>query len=91
MSPEEILKEAAGIAEGKRSTHGAENSFRLIADLWSTYLNLDPSSKLHPSDVAQMMVLLKMARSRHGSFNKDDYVDQAGYSGWAGALLSEQS
>ena len=38
MKPEEILKKASDIAQGKRSQHGAENSFAMIARLWSAYL-----------------------------------------------------
>ena len=33
------------------------------------------------SDVANLMELLKVARRKLGSFNPDDYVDGAGYSG----------
>ena len=88
MTPEEILKTASDIAEGKRDANGAENSFSLIADLWTVYLREVSSMKatLLPSDVAQMMVLLKVARSVCGSPHPDHYVDQAGYSAWAGYL-----
>ena len=88
MNPEDILKQASDIAQGKRSTHGAENSFDLIARLWSAYLQGAASlpGSLTDVDVAQMMVLLKMARGAWGGHNMDTYVDQAGYSAWAGHL-----
>ena len=88
MKPEEILKKASDIAEGKRSTHGAENSFDLIAKFWTAYLQGAASlpGSLTDVDVAQMMVLLKMARGAWGGHNMDTYVDQAGYSAWAGHL-----
>jgi hypothetical protein len=88
VTPEEILKTASDIAEGKRDANGAENSFNLIADLWTAYLReaSGMEATLLPSDVAQMMVLLKVARSVCGSPNPDHYVDQAGYSAWAGYL-----
>ena len=88
MKPEEILKKASDIAEGKRSTHGAENSFDLIAKFWTAYLQGAASlpGSLTDVDVAQLMVLLKVARSVCGGHNLDNYTDQAGYSAWAGHL-----
>jgi hypothetical protein len=32
-----------------------------------------------PHDVAIMMALLKLARTQTGTYNRDDYVDAAGY------------
>jgi hypothetical protein len=32
-----------------------------------------------PHDVAIMMALLKIARTQTGVYNRDDYVDAAGY------------
>ena len=88
MNPEDILKQASDIAQGKRSQHGAENSFAMIARLWTAYLQGAASlpGSLTDVDVAQMMVLLKMARGAWGDHNMDTYVDQAGYSAWAGHL-----
>lgn len=68
---------------------GAEDSFQMIADLWATYLNNTnhySELKITPKDVAQMMVLLKIARNVHGQLKEDDFVDQAGYTGLAAAL-----
>ena len=88
MKPEEILKKASDIADGKRSTHGAENSFDLIAKFWTAYLQeaASMSVSITEVDVAQLMVLLKVARSVCGGHNLDNYTDQAGYSAWAGHL-----
>jgi hypothetical protein len=88
MTPEEILKTASDIAEGKRDANGAENSFNLIADLWTAYLRKATGmpAKLLASDVAQMMALLKIARSVCGAPCPDHYIDQAGYAAWAGHL-----
>ena len=90
MKPEEILKKASDIADGKRSTHGAENSFDLIAKFWTAYLQeaASMSVSITEVDVAQLMVLLKVARSVCGGHNLDNYTDQAGYSAWAGHLES---
>ena len=53
-----------------------------IAKMWSAYLDRDISGR----DVALMMVLLKVARTKAGSHNTDDYVDMVGYSSIAGEL-----
>jgi hypothetical protein len=75
-----ILSEAIKLVGGDRKdTHGsmAENHEN-IARLWNGYLwNVD---ELTGADVANLMEILKVARRKLGSFNKDDYVDGAGYS-----------
>ena len=81
----EILGLAANIVDGKRGVdHGPrERSFAMIADLWSAYLGID----IEAYQVAQMMVLLKVARSQCGeSTRQDHYIDSAGYSALAGEL-----
>lgn len=90
----EILEEALGIVEGARNvTHGdKERSFVAIAKLWNAYLDMRPRrhGEILASDVGQMMVLLKMARSKHGTPHRDHFVDAAGYAALAGELaLSE--
>jgi hypothetical protein len=44
---------------------------------------------IHGTDVAQMMVLLKVARAAIGKLKDDDFVDAAGYSALA-CELSEK-
>ena len=85
----EICAQAADIISGDREeTHGAkERSFETIARFWNIYLN-GKAGPLRPSDVASMMALLKIARSLHGRYNPDDFVDLAGYAGIAGELAS---
>lgn len=46
-----------------------------IAGLWSAYL--DTSLTAH--DVAQMMVLLKVARAKIDPWHEDNYTDAHGY------------
>jgi len=53
-----------------------------IARLWSAYLDTD--IKAH--DVAIMMALLKMARTKLGAVSKDTYIDMAAYSAIAGEI-----
>lgn len=87
-----ILAVAQGIIGSQRKNqHGdAENSFRMIADLWSAYLSTAHGNEnvlVTIVDVAHMMTLLKIARSMHGDpRHTDHYVDAAGYSALAGML-----
>lgn len=80
--------EAVGTVRG--ASHGSmDENFAATAVLWSAYLrykfNID--KPLMGSDVAQLMVLLKMSRTMAGdSSYADHYIDQIGYSGIAGAL-----
>lgn len=65
-----------------------DNSFELIARLWSDYKG-DPFTA---QDVALMMALLKIARIRTGITMVDNYVDACGYLALAGELeLDEES
>lgn len=56
-----------------------EDNFDKIAELWSVYLDY-PVLK---GDVANMMMLLKIARARTGKGTDDCYVDIAGYASCA--------
>jgi hypothetical protein len=81
-----VLERAAALVSGDRAAdHGpARKTHQNIADLWNTYLGYKGTDiELRPSDVAMMMVLLKVARTMTGRFNPDDYVDMAGYAGLA--------
>tara|TARA_R100000789_G_C3000605_1_gene148697 strand:- start:803 stop:1162 length:360 start_codon:yes stop_codon:yes gene_type:complete len=53
-----------------------------IAKLWSSYL--DAEIKAH--DVAIMMVLLKIARTKVGIVSEDTYVDMSAYGAIAGEI-----
>lgn len=85
MKREEILSKAEEIVTGAReTTYGSpEDSFRTIAGLWGSYLGTDIS----PTDVAMLMVLLKVARSRGSARYADNYIDIAGYAACAGELI----
>lgn len=55
-----------------------ENNFKIIAELWNTYLGTD---QIRPHDVAIMMMLLKIGRIRTGTeIKEDNWIDIAGYS-----------
>jgi len=53
-----------------------------ISKLWSAYLDVE--IKAH--DVAIMMSLLKIARTKLGAVSKDTYIDMAAYSAIAGEI-----
>ena len=78
-----ILDEAKKTINGERqdSYGNPEDSFMLIADYWSTYLD----KELSASDVAIMMVLFKIARQQN-QHKRDNLVDAAGYLGILGDL-----
>ena len=83
----DLLRETATIVDGGRNaTHGdKERSFYVIAEFWQTYLDgRKVQSPLCARDVAQMMVLLKVARSIQGEPVKDHFLDEAGYAAIAG-------
>jgi len=57
-----------------------------IARLWSAFLNVSITGH----DVALMMTLLKMARTKAGKVTEDTYIDMAAYSAIAGELKKTQ-
>ena len=57
-----------------------------IADLWTAYLDI----KLTPHDVAIMMCLLKIARTKLGAVSEDTYVDGSAYMAIAGECKSNE-
>ena len=85
-----ILEKAMAAVTANSDRHGeTEASFSMIAELWTTYVGhvmaIRGQHKLTASDVAQMMVLLKITRSAYGH-GIDNYVDGAGYSALAGMV-----
>ncbi len=93
MKAHEICSTAADLTGGERDrTHGSKlRNFQIIADYWSTFLRCrrDRMADLRPDEAAIMMQLMKVARTQHGAFNLDDYVDGAGYSACAGEIAHE--
>lgn len=81
---EEILKKAAKAISGERDEHygSPEQNFGRIADYWSVYLD----RVITQTDVAMMMVLLKVARTMNDASHEDNYIDIAGYAACAGEI-----
>ena len=83
MKRKEILSTASRlISKDRAATYGdAKESHQRIADLWSTYLGV----KITAKDVAALMVLLKISRSK-GAKHVDNWIDVAGYAALAGEM-----
>lgn len=71
-----LASQAMSLMMGDRmATHGnPTETLTRIAVMWSGYLGTD----LTAQDVAQLMVLLKIARSRH-AYDRDHYLDAIAY------------
>lgn len=82
----EMLDKAKEIVLGQRAEDygNLKTNFRTIADLWSIYLD-DAVSEV---DVANMMVLLKIARIKNGNPTDDSFLDIAGYAACGAELNS---
>lgn len=88
MKREEILARAKNIVSGDRDKiYGIpENSFGHIARLWSDYLGCT----IRPCDVANMMILFKIARSQYNPDHYDSWVDIAGYAACGGEVATRE-
>jgi len=84
MPAKDICEKAAHLVSGDRArTHGDKvRNHQNIALLWSAYLGVP----ITPLQVALMMALVKVARTKLGEYNEDNYVDLAGYAGVAGEI-----
>ena len=84
MITKECLSQAITLsANDRQKDYGDKvDNHNNIARLWSAYLDTD--IKAH--DVAIMMALLKMARTKLGAVSKDTYIDMSAYSAIAGEI-----
>ena len=81
MKHGKILDEAKVIINGERRDQygNPEDSFRMIDAFWSFYLGQSISAQ----QVAEMMILLKLARQKTGEGKRDNFVDMCGYAALA--------
>ena len=96
MKATEVAAQAAKLLAGDRDrTHGNKrDNHDNIAALWDAYARRKwklPPGTITGTDVALMMVLLKVARTLAGAHNADDYVDAVGYSAIAGELAQQDA
>lgn len=85
MDRTECLETAKTIVNGARQENygSPESNFRNIAELWTTYFNISKNTEdwidISPTDVANMMILMKMARLMNKPDHEDSWIDIAGY------------
>jgi hypothetical protein len=87
MTTQDFLKEAIKITSGDRELkygNKVKNHCN-IASLWSAYLGREITAR----DVALMMTLLKVARTKIGEHTDDHYIDGAGYMAIAGEIADD--
>ena len=87
MNKNDILDKAKSIINGERQgTYGnAEDSFSVIAQMWTAYLGRDLTSV----DVANMMILMKVARNSSGVYKDDNWIDICGYAALGGEIQAK--
>lgn len=93
LEAETLLGTAASIVGTERGQQHGElmGSFEMIAMLWTTWLvntnkvryGNDIALFIKPSDVLEMMSLMKKARKVWGDGNKDNPIDDLGYTALA--------
>lgn len=89
---EEILERTKEIITGDRKNDygDAEDNFGSIADLWNAYLGERLKVLIDPVDVANMMILLKMARIKSGHGKADNWIDICGYAALGGEIEEKE-
>ena len=92
MKRDEILKSAGHlISKDRHDTYGdSATSHSRIAAFWSAYLGV---VEITAVDVASMMVLMKVSRSKGGSAvpHIDNFVDICGYAALAGEMAADSA
>ena len=95
MNTTEILEKTKKlVSESRHDKHGDKViNHENIGRLWNAYLanKFKLNLNLLPEDVANMMCLLKIARTQAGSFNLDDHIDAAGYAGISGEIAFKRN
>ena len=73
------------VTKDRAAQHGdMENNFEMIAELWEIYLGVT----VYSADVAAMMTLLKIARSKSNPMHLDNWIDSCGYMACGGEIIS---
>lgn len=90
-----VLREAERCVCGQREQdYGTpEDSFNLIAKLWTTYVSTGSLVDLvfDAKDVAAMMALLKIARISENPQHMDNWVDGCGYFACGGEIAGKEA
>ena len=80
----EFLARASTLVAGDREKDYGDkvHNHNNIAKLWSAYLD----TEIRAHDVAILMTLLKVARTKLGAVSEDTYIDMSAYSAIAGEI-----
>ena len=80
----EFLEKAGALVAGDRENDYGDkvHNHKNIARLWSAYLD----TEIRAHDVAILMTLLKVARTKLGAVSEDTYIDMSAYSAIAGEI-----
>ena len=89
MNTGKFLKEAISLSGiDRQKDYGDKvDNHNNIARLWSAYLEIE----IEAHDVAILMALLKIARTKLGAVSKDTYIDMAAYSAIAGEIKFKEN
>ena len=84
INTKDFLSHAIELVGGDRQKDYGDkvDNHNNIAKLWSAYLDIPVTAH----DVAILMSLLKVARTKLGAVSKDTYVDMSAYSAIAGEI-----
>ena len=88
LNTKDLLTTAMQLVGGDRHKDygGKVKNHKNIAKLWSAYKDVE----ITPHDVAIMMVLLKIARTKLGAVSSDTYIDGSAYMSIAGECKSHE-
>jgi hypothetical protein len=89
MNRAEILDTAKEyVTRDRAADHGdLEDNFEMIAKLWTAYKR----TPFTAYEVANMMIMLKLARSAGVPGHADNWVDMAGYAACGGELATREN
>jgi len=94
MNSSEILKKTEKlVSKDREDKHGDKViNHENIGRLWTSYLQnkFKLNLQILPEDVANLMSLLKIARTQAGNFNLDDYIDACGYLAISGEIRNKR-
>ena len=88
LNTKDLLTTAMQLVGGDRHKDYGDKvkNHKNIAKLWSAYKDVEITSH----DVAIMMVLLKIARTKLGAVSSDTYIDGSAYMSIAGECKSHE-
>jgi hypothetical protein len=89
MKSYQFLNRASVLVKGQRETDYGDKTknHENISKLWSAYKDIEITAH----DVAIMMTLLKVARTKLGSVSEDTYIDMSAYGAIAGEIKYKET